>query len=188
MRHGVDGRKFGRNTSHRRALFRNLANAVISQEQIVTTIEKAKEARRVVDRLITLGKSGTLHSRRLVFDRCRNDDVVAKLFSTLAERYKGRSGGYTRVLKLSDRRRGDAAEMAILELVDHPELNRKKKQKTEDQAGQEDAQAASGVADPFSKFRKLFKKGGQSSKAASSGGAKGAKSARRPSKTGSSGS
>src|SRR5690349_16456666 len=104
MRHNVDGRKFGRNTSHRVAMFRNMANSVIEKEQVVTTVQKAKEVRRVVDRLITLGKKGTLASRRLAFDRTRNDVVVSKLFSTLADRYKGRAGGYTRVLKLAERR------------------------------------------------------------------------------------
>ncbi len=126
MRHSVDGRKFGRNTSHRIALFRNMANAVIEKEQIITTVQKAKEIRRVVDRLITLGKGGLPASRRLAFDRTRSDFVVKKLFTTLAERYQDRAGGYTRVLKLAQRRWGDAAEMAVLELVDHPALNRKK--------------------------------------------------------------
>src|SRR5262245_41022887 len=113
MRHNVDGRKFGRNTSHRKAMFKNMANAVIEQEQVITTVQKAKEVRRVVDRLITLGKSGSAASRRLAFDRTRDNEIVAKLFTTLAERYKNRAGGYTRVLKLSDRRWGDAAEMAV---------------------------------------------------------------------------
>src|SRR5246127_1459959 len=129
MRHGVDGRYFGRNTSHRKAMFKNMANAVIEKEQIVTTVQKAKEIRRVVDRLITLGKSGSPASRRLAFDRTRSDEIVKKLFTTLAERYKNRQGGYTRVLKKADRRWGDAAEMAVLELVDHPELDRKRKAK-----------------------------------------------------------
>src|SRR4051812_22017856 len=115
MRHQVDGRKFGRNTSHRVAMLKNLANCVIDKEQIVTTVQKAKEARRVVDRLITLGKKGTLNARRLAFNRTRDEDVVKKLFSILADRYKERAGGYTRVLKLADRRWGDAAEMAVLE-------------------------------------------------------------------------
>ena len=118
MRHNVDGRKFGRNTSHRVAMFRNMANCVIEREQIVTTVQKAKEVRRVVDRLITLGKKGTPSNRRLAFDRTRDEKIVAKLFSTLAERYRGRPGGYTRILKMADRRWGDAAEMAVLELVD----------------------------------------------------------------------
>src|SRR6201988_1696500 len=112
MRHNVDGRKFGRNTSHRVAMFRNMANAVIEKEQIVTTVQKAKEIRRVVDRLITLGKSGSPAARRLAFDRTRSDAIVKKLFTTLADRYKTRAGGYTRVLKPSERRWGDAAEMA----------------------------------------------------------------------------
>jgi large subunit ribosomal protein L17 len=120
MKHNVDGRKFGRNTSHRLAMFRNMANSVIREEQIVTTVQKAKEARRVVDRLITLAKSGSLASRRLAFDRTRDSDVVKKLFSELAERYKARRGGYTRVLKAGFRH-GDNAPLAIIELVDRDE-------------------------------------------------------------------
>ncbi len=161
MRHGVDGRKFGRNTSHRKAMFRNMANSVIEMEQITTTVQKAKEARRVVDRLITLGKSGLPASRRLAFDRTRDDAVVKKLFTTLAERYKTRAGGYTRVLKISDRRWGDAAEMAVLELVDHPELDRKKKVKTAadkkaDAKDSKDAKEVSAPKDPMNRFKKLF--------------------------------
>ncbi|MBL7716064.1 MAG: 50S ribosomal protein L17 [Bdellovibrionales bacterium] len=180
MRHAVDGRKFGRNTSHRRAMFKNMANAVIEKEQIITTLHKAKEIRRVVDRLITLGKSGTLASRRLAFDRTRSDAVVKKLFGTLAERYAKRAGGYTRVLKLADRRWGDSAEMAVLELVDHPVIDRKKKVKAQAE-GAEGAQAAAPAnqsADPFNRFRKLFRdqgKGGakapKAAKAARTGGA-----------------
>jgi large subunit ribosomal protein L17 len=159
MRHSVDGRKFGRNTSHRKAMFKNMANAVIEKEQIVTTVQKAKEIRRVVDRLITLGKNGTLASRRLAFDRTRNSEVVSKLFSTLAERYKDRQGGYTRVLKMADRRWGDAAEMAVLELVDHPVIDRKRKVKpaAEGQADASAQQAAAAPADPFARFRRLFR-------------------------------
>ncbi|MBC7691290.1 MAG: 50S ribosomal protein L17 [Methylotenera sp.] len=156
MNHNVDGRKFGRNTSHRMAMFRNMANSVIDKEQIVTTVQKAKEVRRVVDRLITLGKSGKPASRRLAFDRTRDNDVVSKLFTTLAERYKERAGGYTRVLKLSDRRWGDAAEMAVLELVDHPELDRKRKPKAAAAEGAEAPDGEGKVADPFNRFRKLF--------------------------------
>ena len=155
MRHKVDGRKFGRNTSHRVAMLKNLANSVIEQERIVTTVPKAKEARRVVDRLITLAKKGDEASRRLAFDRTRNDVVVSKLFDTLAGRYAKRPGGYTRILKLSERRWGDAAEMAVLELVDHAEIVRgkaavKKAVKTED------ATAVAAPADPFAKIRRLF--------------------------------
>jgi large subunit ribosomal protein L17 len=157
MRHQVDGRKFGRNTSHRVALFRNMANSVIEKEQITTTVQKAKEVRRVVDRLITLGKSGKPASRRLAFDRTRSNLVVSKLFTTLAERYKARAGGYTRVLKIADRRWGDAAEMAVIELVDHPVIDRKKKTKTTDAASDQEKDAKqTGEKDPFGRFRKLF--------------------------------
>jgi large subunit ribosomal protein L17 len=190
MRHGVDGRKFGRNTSHRAAMFRNMANQVIVKEQIVTTVQKAKEARRVVDRLITLGKSGTLAQRRLAFDRTRDRDVVEKLFTTLAERYKGRAGGYTRVLKLSDRRWGDAAEMAVVELVDKADISgRKRKPKAAAAAGAEGAPAGQAPKDPLSRFRKMM--GGKSKVAGGAGGkAKGgaAKTAGAGRKTPSSGS
>lgn len=177
MRHNVDGRKFGRNTSHRKAMFKNMANAVIEQEQVITTVQKAKEIRRVVDRLITLGKSGSPASRRLAFDRTRDNEIVTKLFTTLAERYKNRAGGYTRVLKLSERRWGDAAEMAVLELVDHPALDRKRKPKA---AGSAKAESQEGqAADPFGKFRKLF-----SSKAKVKGAGAAPKAAKAPKKGG----
>lgn len=179
MRHGVDGRKFGRNTSHRAAMFRNMANSVIEKEQIVTTVQKAKEARRVVDRLITLGKSGTPASRRLAFDRTRDATIVDKLFSVLAERYKGRPGGYTRVLKLSDRRWGDAAEMAVIELVDHPTLDRKRKAKpaTATDGEQVDTDTALPAQDPYGRFRKML--GGGRSKVQKGASAKPASSARK---------
>jgi len=157
MRHNVDGRKFGRNTSHRVAMFRNMANSVIEKEQIITTVQKAKEARRVVDRLITLAKSGTPASRRLAFDRTRDQAIVDKLFGELAKRYAKRPGGYTRVLKISERRWGDAAEMAVLELVDHPVIDRKRKVKAEGSEGADAPKAANAQqTDPFSRFRKLF--------------------------------
>ena len=126
MRHLVDGRKFGRNTSHRNAMFRNMANCVIDQERIVTTVEKAKEVRRVVDRLITLAKGDSVHSRRLAFDRTRDRSIVVKLFADLAPRYAKRPGGYTRILRVDETRWGDGAEMAVLELVDRPISEKKK--------------------------------------------------------------
>ena len=166
MRHNVDGRKFGHNTSHRMAMFRNMANAVIDKEQIVTTVQKAKEIRRVVDRLITLGKSGSPASRRLAFNRTRSNDVVSKLFTVLAERYQARAGGYTRVLKVAERRWGDAAEMAVLELVDHPVIDRKRKKKAAvAEEGSSDAEGSAegkkadhkeAARDPFNSFRRLF--------------------------------
>ena len=155
MRHQVDGRKFGRNTSHRKAMFRNMANSVIVLEQIETTVQKAKEIRRVVDRLITLGKSASPASRRLAFDRTRDDVVVKKLFTTLADRYKTRAGGYTRVLKVSDRRRGDGGEMALVELVDHAVIDRKRKPKVAGDAAKAAGQAEA-PKDPFKGVRKLF--------------------------------
>jgi large subunit ribosomal protein L17 len=117
MRHRNAGRKFNRMASHRKAMFANMAAALIKHEQIVTTLPKAKDLRRVVEKLITLGKSGSLHSRRLAIARLRDEGMVRKLFDTLAPRYSKRNGGYTRVLK-AGYRFGDAAPMAVIELVD----------------------------------------------------------------------
>ena len=117
MRHGIAGRKLGVTSSHRLAMFRNMAVALIKHEQITTTLPKAKALRPVAERLITLGKRGNLHARRQAYAQLRDDVIVAKLFSSIAERYKTRSGGYTRVLKAGVRY-GDAADMAVIELVD----------------------------------------------------------------------
>jgi large subunit ribosomal protein L17 len=117
MRHGLAGRKLGVTATHRFAMFRNMAVALIKHEQITTTLPKAKELRPVADKLITLGKRGGLHARRQAYAQLRDDRIVAKLFSTLAERYKGRPGGYTRVLR-AGMRHGDAADMAVIEFVD----------------------------------------------------------------------
>ena len=117
MRHGNSGRKLNRTASHRKAMFANMATSLLKHEQIVTTLPKAKDLRRVVDRLITLGKRGDLHARRQAASVVREDKVVSKLFDELAERYKERSGGYTRVLKAGFRR-GDMAPVAVIELVD----------------------------------------------------------------------
>jgi large subunit ribosomal protein L17 len=117
MRHGVAGRKLGVTSSHRQAMFRNMAVALIKHEQITTTLPKAKELRPVAEKLITLGKRGGLHSRRLAYAQLRDDTIVTKLFDTLADRYRARAGGYTRVLKAGIRY-GDAADMAVIELVD----------------------------------------------------------------------
>ena len=117
MRHGVAGRKLGVTASHRFAMFRNMAHALIKHEQITTTLPKAKELGPVAEKLITLGKRGTLHARRQAYAQLRDDVIVAKLFTTIAERYKDRQGGYTRVLK-AGMRYGDAADMAVIELVD----------------------------------------------------------------------
>ena len=117
MRHRMSGRKLNRTASHRKAMFSNMAASLLRHEQIKTTLPKAKELKRVADRMITLGKRGNLHSRRRAFAILRDDQIVAKLFGDLAERFKERSGGYTRVLKAGFRY-GDSAPMAIIELVE----------------------------------------------------------------------
>ena len=120
MRHRQSGRKLNRTSSHRKSLFKNMAQALLKHEQIVTTLPKAKELKRVVEKLITLGKKGNLHSRRLAFNQIRDKDMVSKLFDSIAKRYSDRKGGYTRVLKAGFRY-GDSAPMAVIELVDRDE-------------------------------------------------------------------
>jgi large subunit ribosomal protein L17 len=117
MRHGLNGRKLNRTSSHRKALFSSLAAALIKHEQIKTTLPKAKDLRPVVERLVTLGKRGGLHARRQLIATLQDESLAAKVLGPLAERYKGRAGGYTRVLKAGFRY-GDAAPMAIIEFVD----------------------------------------------------------------------
>jgi len=117
MRHGFALRKFNRTHEHRKAMFANMAGALIRHEQITTTLPKAKELRAVVDKLITLGKKGGLANRRLAASQLKEADLVVKLFSTLSDRYKTRPGGYTRVLKAGFRY-GDNAPLAVIELVD----------------------------------------------------------------------
>jgi large subunit ribosomal protein L17 len=113
----MSGRKFNRTSSHRKAMFSNMAAALIKHEQIKTTLPKAKDLRPIVEKLITLGKKGGLHNRRLAYAQLRDDVIVAKLFGPLAERYSQRPGGYTRVLKAGFRY-GDAAPLAFIELVE----------------------------------------------------------------------
>jgi len=117
MRHRLSGRKLNRTSEHRKAMFDNMAAALIKHEQITTTLPKAKDLRPIVDRLITLGKRGGLHARRQALATLQDGKLTEKLFSTLAERYGKRPGGYTRVLKAGFRY-GDAAPMAVIELVD----------------------------------------------------------------------
>ena len=120
MRHGKAGRKLGRTSSHRKAMFANMAASLIKHEQIVTTLPKAKELKPIVDKLITLGKRGDLHARRQAISQIRDISMVSKLFETLGPRYKDRQGGYTRVLKAGFRY-GDSAPVAVIELVDRDE-------------------------------------------------------------------
>jgi large subunit ribosomal protein L17 len=117
MKHALKQRKLNRTSEHRIAMLANMANALIKHEQITTTLPKAKELRPFVEKIITLGKKGTIAHRRQAFSILRDDAMVAKLFSAIAERYKARQGGYARVLKAGFRY-GDAAPMAIIELVD----------------------------------------------------------------------
>lgn len=117
MRHGIAHRKLGRTTAHRTALFANMAASLIKHEQIVTTLPKARELRPFVEKLVTLAKRGDLHARRLAISRVRDVEQVGKLFATLGPRYKGRDGGYIRVLK-AGYRHGDNAPMAVIEFVD----------------------------------------------------------------------
>ena len=121
MRHRQSGRQLSRNSSHRKAMFRNMASSLFRHEIIKTTLPKAKELRRVAEPLITMAKSDSVASRRLAFSRLRDDEVVGKLFKELGPRYKDRPGGYLRILKCGFRP-GDAAPMAYVELVDRPEV------------------------------------------------------------------
>ena len=122
MRHRKSGRQLNRNSSHRQAMFRNMASSLIGHEIIKTTLPKAKELRRVVEPLITLAKVDSVANRRLAFARTRNTETVAKLFNELGPRFAQRAGGYTRILKCGFRA-GDNAPMAYIELVDRPKVS-----------------------------------------------------------------
>ena len=142
MRHRTQGRKLNRTATHRSALFASLASALIKHEQIATTLPKAKDLRRVADRLITLAKKGDLHARRQAFARIRDEAMVSKLFDTLGPRYAERPGGYTRVLKAGFRY-GDSAPMAIIELVDRdPEAKGLDSGPSQDHTAEDDQAAA----------------------------------------------
>mgnify|MGYP001305039674 FL=1 len=125
MKHRIKGKKLNRTSSHRKALFKNMAQAIIKHEQIITTLPKAKTMKPIIDKLITLGKKGSIHARRQAFSQLRDNNMVSKLFGDLATRYADRQGGYSRVLKAGFRY-GDAAAMAVLELVDRDEEARGK--------------------------------------------------------------
>ena len=121
MRHGNSGRQLNRNSSHRQAMFRNMASSLVRHEVIKTTLPKAKELRRVIEPLITLAKKDSVANRRLAFARTRDKEVIGKLFSEIGPRYQERPGGYTRILKCGFRA-GDNAPMAYIELVDRPQV------------------------------------------------------------------
>ena len=124
MRHLKAGRKFGRTSAHRKALFRNLVTALITRERIRTTLAKAKELRSKAEKTITLGKKGTLHARRLAFRTVQEKAALQKLFGPIAERFASRNGGYTRIIKIGNRK-GDAAPMAFIELVEAEKVKEK---------------------------------------------------------------
>jgi large subunit ribosomal protein L17 len=121
MRHRNSGRSLGRNSSHRKAMYRNMAASLLRHEVIKTTLPKAKELRRVAEPLITMAKDDTVHRRRVAFSRLRDRDVVTKLFNELGPRFRERPGGYLRILKTGFRA-GDNAPMALVELIDRPEV------------------------------------------------------------------
>jgi large subunit ribosomal protein L17 len=138
MRHGMSRRKLNRSGTHRKAMFANMAASLLKHEQIQTTLPKAKDLRRIVDRLITLGKRGDLHARRQAMSVLRDRTITAKLFAELAERYRERPGGYTRVLK-AGHRYGDMAPIAVIELVDrNPEAKGQDSGPTMEDGGDEE--------------------------------------------------
>lgn len=144
MYHGAGYRKLGKKSVHRMAMFANMSNSLIEHERIQTTLPKAKDLRRIVEKLITKGKSGTLHDRRNVHSFLRSETGVNKLFDNIAARFKDRNGGYTRVLKLAGTRWGDAADMAVIEFVDYkmPASKTKEEAKKDKAAAKAEAKAA----------------------------------------------
>ncbi|MBE0568502.1 MAG: 50S ribosomal protein L17 [Deltaproteobacteria bacterium] len=176
MRHANDHRKLGRSPGHRKALLRNLMNSLVLSERIETTVPKAKELKRLGDRLITLGKSGTLHARRRAFAMLSNKDATDKLFETLAGRFTAREGGYTRILRIGYRV-GDGAEMAIIEYLPTEEKKAaakgKKKAAAKKDSGKKETRAASTRS----------KVAGKSDRKGSVRGGQGVKPARAPRKS-----
>ncbi len=136
MRHKKLGRRFSRDSSHRQAMFSNMAASLIKHEQIVTTLHKAKDLRRIIDKYVTLAKRGDLNSRRLAASRMGDEAMVKKLFEVIAPRYKDRSGGYTRVMK-AGYRYGDSAAVAVIEFVDRDETVKGKEDKERAEAARE---------------------------------------------------
>lgn len=139
MRHRKQGRGLSRSPSHRKAMLSNLATSVLDAERVRTTTAKAKEVRRLVERLITFGKRNDLHARRQVLRVIRNESVVAKLFGPLADRYADRPGGYTRIVRVGHRQ-GDAADMSILELIDRDGATEEPAAETADEEKEDQAE------------------------------------------------
>jgi len=161
MRHHLSGRQLSRNSSHRHALMRNLSCALLRYETIRTTVPKAKELRRVVEPIITLGKIDSIHARRRAFAQLRDTELVEKLFTDLGPRFKARAGGYTRILKMEDRA-GDSAPMALMQLVDKAAAAVVEAPAAEDKpakrAKKKAAPAAEAAAEPAAKKKPARKK------------------------------
>src|SRR5437764_2259370 len=176
MRHGMVNRKLGRTSAHRNALFRNQLSSLIEHERIITTLPKAKELRPQIERLVTLGKNDSVHNRRRAERVVSEDSLVKKLFDTLGPRFTERPGGYTRIIKLGTRR-GDAAEMAILEFVGYePKIEEKKpaaesRKATPKKEQHEETEAAEGEKTKKEKKKASPKKAGGGKKTAKPGGA-----------------
>jgi large subunit ribosomal protein L17 len=147
MRHLKAGRKLNRTTAHRKALFRNLVTSLLAHEQVHTTDAKAKELRRIADRMITLGKRGSLHARRLALSYIRDESVVRKLFNEVAGRFRERPGGYTRIIKLGHRH-GDAAPMSVIELTDRGEASKAEAEKKRERRARREQKKNAGPALP----------------------------------------
>ncbi len=172
MRHRARSVKLGRNQSHRSAMYRNMVTSLLEHERIETTDAKAKEVRRLADRMITLGKRGTLHARRQALAVIRDRDVAAKVFDDLAERFRTRPGGYTRVLKLG-RRVGDAADLSLVELVEGKALESEEKAtKGKKKTAKKRADAKKQTSPKSTRGQKAASKKATSKKAAADKGAR----------------
>ena len=150
MRHGKSHRKLNRTSSHRKAMFKNMATSLLRHEIIRTTLPKAKELRKIAEPLITLGKVSSVHNQRIAFSRLRDKDAVSKLFGEIGPRYNSRNGGYTRILKCGFRK-GDNAPMAYIELVDRPEVTEEKNEDIIEETKKEAKPAAKKEAKPAAK-------------------------------------
>ena len=150
MRHGKSHRKLNRTSSHRKAMFKNMATSLLRHEIIRTTLPKAKELRKIAEPLITLGKVSSVHNQRIAFSRLRDKDAVSKLFGEIGPRYNSRNGGYTRILKCGFRK-GDNAPMAYIELVDRPEVTEEKSEDIIEETKKDAKPAAKKEAKPAAK-------------------------------------
>ena len=157
MRHGKKHRKLNRTSSHRKALFKNMASSLLKHEIIRTTLPKAKELRKITEPLITLGREASVHNQRLAFSRLRDREIVTKLFGEIGPRYSKRNGGYTRILKCGFRK-GDNAPMAYIELVDRPIEVKAEEVKAEEVKAEEVKEVSSKPAKPKQAKKKESKK------------------------------